>query len=57
MPAPTLSHFRDEAQQWLEDHVPARVTYENDGERVWGEGRFNVAVFHSLSFDATWSNE
>ena len=51
MPAPTLSHFRDEAQQWLEDHVPARVTYENDGERVWGEGRFNVAVFHSLSFD------
>src|SRR4249920_2393931 len=51
MPMPTISDFTIRAQQWLEDHAPARAAYANDSDGVWGEGRFNVAVFHSLSFD------
>lgn len=51
MSTPTISDFRERAQEWLQDHAPARSTHVDDSESTWGEGRFNVAVFHALSFD------
>ncbi|MEP7115570.1 MAG: acyl-CoA dehydrogenase family protein, partial [Ilumatobacteraceae bacterium] len=51
MSMPTIFEFRERAQQWLEDHAPPRKDQTNDSQGAWGEGRFNVAVFHSLSFD------
>src|SRR3954447_13971118 len=47
---PTLDQFTDEARRWLDEHASKRRD-TGDGELVWGEGDFSVAVFHALSFE------
>ncbi|MGI9624043.1 MAG: acyl-CoA dehydrogenase family protein [Acidimicrobiales bacterium] len=46
-----LETFEKEARVWLEAN--AELKPREDGERrfVWGEGEFDVAVFHNLGFD------
>ena len=43
----SVDDFVAEAETWLDAHFDRRETREF----VWGEGDFDVAVFHNLSFD------
>ena len=45
----SVDDFTDEARTWLDEHLPLREA--RGTEFVWGEGDFDVAVFHNLSFD------
>ena len=45
----SVDEFIAEAEEWLEANAARRDTRGRD--LVWGEGEFDVAVFHDLSFD------
>lgn len=45
----SVADFAAEAEAWLEVNAVRRDS--RGGEFVWGEGDFDVAVFHDLSFD------
>lgn len=47
---PDLDSFGAAADAWLTDRLPLRPV-ATEGDFVWGEGEFNVAVFHNLSFE------
>jgi alkylation response protein AidB-like acyl-CoA dehydrogenase len=51
---PDLDVFAKEARAWLDEHAEPLTTVDTDDEAgavVWGEGRFDVAVFHNVSDD------
>ena len=46
----TVDDFVAEAQEWLEANAERR-TFAGSGDIVWGDGTFDVAVFHALTFE------
>ena len=48
--AADLGSFANNVDAWLSERRPLRPA-STDGDFVWGQGEFNVAVFHNLSFD------
>jgi alkylation response protein AidB-like acyl-CoA dehydrogenase len=48
---PTVEEFTAAAAAWLVENAPPRPDSVGAGELTWGEGEFNVAVFHALSFE------
>jgi alkylation response protein AidB-like acyl-CoA dehydrogenase len=49
---PTVEDFADEAARWLKENADPKPVGAGRTDVIWGEGDFNVAVFHALSFDA-----
>lgn len=51
--APSVDEFLATAEAWLDAHVSRKPSADDDAGTpfVWGEGDFNVSVFHDLSFD------
>ena len=43
----SVEEFTDQAAQWLREHGEPKMATD-DGDLVWGEGEFSVAVFHAL---------
>ena len=53
-PAPIetdLDAFVEQAGTWLGQNAPPRRSSASEQPRVWGDGDFDVAVFHNLDFD------
>jgi alkylation response protein AidB-like acyl-CoA dehydrogenase len=48
----TVEQFTLRARTWLEANATYRQGGDSDKELVWGEGEFDVAVFHNLSHEA-----
>ena len=46
-----MDAFIEQASAWLQRNATPRHGRESERPRAWGEGDFNVAVFHNLSFD------
>jgi alkylation response protein AidB-like acyl-CoA dehydrogenase len=46
---PDLAEWTEKARAWLEEHAEPRRS-ATSGDAGWGEGDFNVAVFHALPF-------
>ncbi len=46
----SLNEFTDDAARWLKENADPRPTVASPSEVIWGDGEFNVAVFHALSF-------
>ena len=51
MSSSTIEEFTDRAADWLDTHAEVARRQTDNGDVVWGEGEFSVAVFHSMSFD------
>jgi alkylation response protein AidB-like acyl-CoA dehydrogenase len=51
MSSSTIEEFTDRAAAWLDAHAEVARRHTDNGDVVWGEGEFSVAVFHSMSFD------
>jgi alkylation response protein AidB-like acyl-CoA dehydrogenase len=47
----SVDEFEAEAAKWLAEHGEPATADPAEGELVWGDGEFSVAVFHSLSFE------
>ena len=47
----SVDDFEAEASKWLAEHAEPATADPAEGELVWGDGEFSVAVFHSLSFE------
>jgi alkylation response protein AidB-like acyl-CoA dehydrogenase len=45
----SVDDFISEARAWLDENAEKRT--DRGGELVWGEGDFDVAVFHNMTFD------
>ncbi|WP_040495854.1 acyl-CoA dehydrogenase family protein, partial [Ilumatobacter nonamiensis] len=45
----TVDDFIAEARAWLDENAEKRT--DRRGDFVWGEGDFDVAVFHNMTFD------
>ena len=43
-----VAAFKARAEHWLADHKPRRVPV-TETPKVWGEGDFDVTVFHDRS--------
>jgi len=50
MATPSVEEFEREAAEWLAQNAVPRRAVEGD-TFVWGEGEFNVSVFHDLAHD------
>ena len=45
----SVDDFVAEARVWLDEHAEKRT--DRGGDFVWGEGEFDVAVFHDMTHD------
>lgn len=49
-PGISVEQFAADAEAWLEQHLQRRKVGD-DGSFVWGEGEFDVSVFHAMDYD------
>jgi alkylation response protein AidB-like acyl-CoA dehydrogenase len=49
--SPTVEEFQAEAEAWLAANASERTVGREGPKLVWGQGEFNVAVFHNLSHE------
>lgn len=46
-----LDDFTATARAWLDEHAEKKPVAADGGDIIWGQGDFDVSVFHALTFD------